>query len=99
MVFFAKEGDSTGAYSFLHAHLFLDDRQVIQDRLIDEGFDLKQILPCNRPLVLEIKAQAVGRDEGSFLGGLFSQDGSEGRVKQMGGRVVAGGRLPFPGGH
>jgi hypothetical protein len=64
-----------------------------RDLLVDDPFDLRELLLGERGEVDEVEPQAVGRDERARLLHVRSQHLAQRRVQQVRGRVVAARRV------
>ena len=66
---------------------------ALEHGVVHKGVDLGELLGRDALEVREVKAQAVGLDQGAGLMDVVAQNVLEGRVQQMGGGVRAARRL------
>ena len=89
-VFFIEEGNGTLFNRFLIGHLFIIDRQVLPDFIIDDALHLFQFRRGHGGEMGEVKAEPLRGDQRTPLPGMVTQHLAEGKVEQVGGGVVAG---------
>ena len=88
-VFLREERHGAGLLGFLKAHVRDLDVLALEDDLVDELFDIRELLRRDRLEVREVEAQAVRRDGGAGLVDLVADDLLEGCLQEMRCRVVA----------
>ena len=70
------------------------DRLVIQDFLINQGFNGRELVRAEARLMGEIKAQAFRPHPRALLGHMLTEHAAQGGVQQVRGAVVADGGGP-----
>ena len=86
-VLLAEQGDGAPLLGLLDGHLLGDHVIAGQDRLVDHGADLSQLLGGQGGEVGEVETEPVGLHQGTGLMDMVAQDLAQGGVQQMGGGV------------
>ena len=94
-ILLAEQRHRTFRDRIVDAHQAGRDRRILQDDLVRHLLDDLQLLSRHRLRVRNVEAQALGRDQRTFLGDVGAQHFAESLVQQMGrGMVGAQTRAP-----
>src|ERR1051325_9332801 len=93
-VLVAKKSQCALGHGVLNAHDFRSHRFVLANFAVDDGFNLINVARCEGTKMSEIEPEAIRRDERAILLDVRSQHVAQGRMHEMGRRVISGRILP-----
>ena len=83
-IFFAKEGDGTELFRFVHRQVaVILQCYVFADAAVDKAFHLAQFFACHLLEVAEVEAQIVGSDERTLLFDVCTEHLAQRLVEQV----------------